>query len=151
MEYTDNRKVERVFDAPVDVMYQMFYDVVWHDGGGLGFKSMTHIVEQGDAETHVGEVRSVPLDICREKILKVEKNVFVEYTVLDESKLSPFAAHLGRVDFTPEDGGKKTRIVWSVKYTPKAMMSMATKPYIDGAFTYMLFTLDRQVGKRGKQ
>jgi hypothetical protein len=148
-EFASSRKVEQEYDASPEVVYEMFYQCVWKDGGGLGHKSLTKIVEQGDAVTHEGEVRSVPLNLLHEKILHTAKNELVEYTVLP-SALSPFATHLGRVEFTPLDGGKRTKITWSVQYTAKPLMGAIVVGVVDGSFTFMLHTLKRQVAKLPK-
>jgi uncharacterized protein YndB with AHSA1/START domain len=149
MEYAVSTSVSRVYDAPLEVVYEKFYDVVWKDGGGLGPKFLTKIVQPGNAETHEGEVRSVPLNLMHERILRTEKDKFVEYTVEQESMATPFAAHLGRVDFSVEEGGK-TKVVWSVRYTPKPLMSLMCKPMVEGSFSFMLMTLGRVLNRQSK-
>lgn len=100
--YTDSTSVERILSGPVPLVYQKFREVVWLKNGGLGPSSWTTVIQQGDEESHVGEVRSAA-GLVHEKILRTVENELIAYSVI---KGFPVHTHLGKVAFTPEGADK---------------------------------------------
>jgi len=139
--YTDSTTVEKIISAPVPVAFQKFREVVWLRNGGVGPSSWTRIVEEGEGKNHVGEVRKAA-GIMQEKILRIVENELILYTVIK----GPFPVHnhLGRVTFTPE-GTEKTKITWSVSYTPMMGANLMVKGICQAFFPIFLNTLESSV------
>lgn len=157
-KYSDVTVVERMFDFPVGPVFKKFHEVVWVKNGGVGKcinqsmavffltscakknkgpASWTKILEEGDPETHEGQVRHAA-SIMKEKILKVTPNKEIIYSVVG----GPFPSdnHLGTITF--EEIDKKTIIVWKVQYTPKTGMNQAIKATCQTFFPIFLLSLD---------
>jgi len=99
--FTEQTSVERVLSGPVPVVFQKFREVVWLRNGNVGPAQWTSIIEQGDPETHVGEVRKAA-GLMEEKILRVVENELIVYSVIKGPL--PVHNHMGSVIFAPVDG-----------------------------------------------
>ncbi len=113
---------------------------VWEKGGGLGRSEWTQIIEQGDPNTRVGQVRRVPGGE-REQIVNAIAGSKIEYQVLD-SKV--FRDHWATVEFFDQSTAisKKCQVVWQVKCNAMFGMGIAVKFMIDVALTRMLTALE---------
>jgi len=141
--FTSSTSVERIVSAPVPVAFQKFREVVWLRNAGVGPASWTHIVQDGEGDLHVGEIRKAG-GVTEEKILRVVPNELIVYSVIKGP--IPVHNHMGSVIFTPE-GNDKTKITWTVKYTPVMGMDLAFKGLIQSFFPVFLNRLDAELTK----
>jgi len=119
--------------------FDLFCIAVWEQGGGLGRPEWTQIVEKGDPQTRIGQVRRVPGGE-REKIVHVALGTKIEYQVLD-SKI--FRDHLATVQFIDLSLASeiKCQIIWQVRCSAMFGMGIAVKFMIDVALNRMLDAL----------
>ncbi len=120
--------------------YDLFLEVVWPQGGGLGRPEWTKIIEKGDPVTRIGQVRRVPGG-DKEKIMNTIDGTRVEYQVVQGSLI--FKDHWGIVDFVDQSTAseKKCFVKWQVKCRGMFGMGTAVKFMIDVALTRMLAAL----------
>ncbi|MDX2007992.1 MAG: SRPBCC family protein [Meiothermus sp.] len=108
-----------ICNADAQTTWKHFVAELWLKGAGL---TPRMVVEDAGDTTGNGATRWIPvfgrLGI-REAITLTQYPEYLQYQVMDlKTSAFPVRHHLGRVDFVPVDGGK-TRVVWSIEYTPK--------------------------------
>ncbi len=105
--------------ADEETTWRHFIRELWLKGAGL---TPNMVIENAGDETGNGATRWVPAfgqRGIREGITFTKHPEYICYRVMDlSSSIFPVKYHRGRVDFVPQADGK-TRIVWSVEYTPK--------------------------------
>lgn len=120
LEDRGSRQIEftALYSADSRTVWKYFIEELWLKGAGL---TPGLIVEEVGDETGNGATRWVPVIGkygIREKITFTRYPEYFCYQVLDpSSSIFPVLYHRGRVDFIPWAEGK-TRLVWSVEYTP---------------------------------
>lgn len=99
--------------------WKHFIEELWLRGAGL---TPSMAVENAGDETGNGATRWIPVFGkygIREGITSTKYPEHIRYRVMDlSSSIFPVKYHQGRVNFIPCAEGK-TRIVWSIEYTPK--------------------------------
>ncbi|CAK9005661.1 unnamed protein product [Durusdinium trenchii] len=101
-------KEEQFVRLEVESCYEMFLEVVWRQGGGLG---APRIVEEGEPSgRHCA--RRVGLCIV-ERIQEAERGKFIEYTI--DKGPWPTSYNRARVSFEALDGG--TLVTWRSNFT----------------------------------
>lgn len=123
--------------------WKHFIEELWLKGADL---TPSMIVENAGDETGNGATRWIPVwgeYGIREQITFTKYPEYFQYRVTDlSSSVFPVKVHRGRVDFIPWAVGK-TRIVWSVEYTPKAGTSVVVKTLFGYIIPKYLKTLAR--------
>ena len=96
---------------PAEAM-QAWVDFIWFDGGGQGKPT---ILRTGEANGR-GSVRTPGYGLL-EIILRVDpKENLIDYTI---TRGLPLKSHWATVHFGALDGGKRTKMSWMMRYTPR--------------------------------
>ena len=109
--------VERVIDAPRDLVWQVYTDhVSWQDWSSIGKVRLE--TEGVPAPNGVGCVRVISNAgvAAYEEVVSWDPPTRMTYRVLKGGL--PIRDHLGEVDFSDEPGGR-TRIVWRCRFDSK--------------------------------
>ena len=124
--------------------WKHFMEELWLKGAGLTPKL---VIENSGDQTGNGATRWVPLfgrRGIREGITSTQYPECFHYRVMDlSSSVFPVKYHRGRVDFIAEAEGK-TRVVWSIQYTPKTGASPIVKMIFGSILPKYLKALERK-------
>lgn len=129
LESRGTRQIEFTALCPADeeTTWKHFIEALWLKGAGLT-PSVT--VENAGDETGNGATRWIPVwgkHGIREGITFTKYPECMRYHVMDlPASVFPVKHHGGRVDLIPWAEGK-TRVVWSVEYTPKKGASLLVR------------------------
>lgn len=129
LENRGTRRIEfsALCAADEKTTWKHFMEELWLRGAGLTPKM---IIENAGDATGNGATRWIPVFGkygIREGITSTKYPECFHYRVMDlSSSIFPVKYHQGRVDFIPWAEGK-TRVVWSIQYTPKTGASLIVK------------------------
>jgi NAD(P)-dependent dehydrogenase (short-subunit alcohol dehydrogenase family) len=136
LEDRGTRRIEFTALCPADekTTWRHFIDELWLRGAGL---TPSMMLENTGDETGNGATRWIPVSGkygLREGITFTKYPEYFCYRVMDLStSIFPVKYHQGRVDFLPWAEGK-TRILWSIEYTPKTGAAL----FIKMLFAYII-------------
>lgn len=139
------RRIEYIAlcNADTQTTWKHFLAELWLRGAGL---SPRMIVENAGDETGNGATRWIPVFGkygIREGITSTKYPESIQYRVMDlPTSAFPAKHHLGRVEFIPTEG--KTRVVWSIEYTPKTGASLFVQMIIGYIIPNYLKALKRK-------
>jgi hypothetical protein len=135
-------------NADEKTTWKHFIAELWLRGAGL---TPSMIVENAGDETGNGATRWFPVFRnygIREGITFAKYPEYIQYRVMDlSSSIFPVKYHRGRVDFIPWAEGK-TRVVWSIEYTPKTGASLFVKMIFGYIIPNYLIALIRKCGNQ---
>jgi hypothetical protein len=122
---------EGLVNGPPTEVYAVFLKDVWWKGGFPWIITVClktyEIQAASDPETGVGGIRQVPTYL-QEEILSGSKGEYLEYHLRRKAWL-PLKFHHGRVVFAA-DGESRTKVTWTVKYTPFFCMGWFVTPLL---------------------
>ena len=112
-----NISITQEFNAPVETVFRILTD---HESFGnlMSGAQITRVVDStGDNVNGTGSVRSIKMPLTpafEETVVSYEKDKLMEYTI---SKGSPIKNHLGRMNFSEQDG--KTKLHYTIQLESK--------------------------------
>jgi len=112
-----NISLTQEFNAPVETVFGTLTD---HESFGnlMSGAQITRVVDStGENVNGTGSIRSIKMPLApafEETVVSYEKNKLMEYTI---SKGSPIKNHLGRMNFSEENG--KTKLHYTIQLESK--------------------------------
>ena len=112
-----NISITQEFNAPVETVFGTLTD---HESFGnlMSGAQITRVVDSTEGNVNgTGSVRSIKMPLApafEETVVSYEKNKLMEYTI---SKGSPIKNHLGRMNFSEDNG--KTKLHYTIQLESK--------------------------------